>query len=521
MDNDSELEEFMEVDEAYEDDDVIIEEHVVKEITSNLLDEGTNETNSVHKTDLKVPEPDNSQQSDLKPPSSAMVGDINESHSLNLGSKKLNSGRSQSRSKRSRSHSKRSGSRSRRSRSRSKRSRSRSKRSRSRSKRSKSHSKRSRSRSKRSRSHAKRSGESHSKRSLSRSKRSRSKSRRHKRSRSTTLMENSKSSEANIENSVKIELSLTNTETNDKNVGIKEGNVSSNALGEEAGKDSTAKDSATDAKDENSTEMTKEIDENSSSDKKKKHQSKQKQKESYSRSESSSKKSSRRSKTRKKRKRTCSSSSSSSSSSNSSSRTRSPKLETSLNYSKKRRINSPLSERKRHIGSRFPQDNPPPSTSIIIFGLPLTFGNTELSNLIPSTNNSLSPTSASIIVDKLSGISKGFGFLNYNSEENATNALNFLQSECELEPGSPKEIEKFAAAKQAKFTLFEKCDVKGKNVSPVYAFLKEMSGKKPLWNFTKYLVAKNGVDVSFYPHHTSPTTMAQKIQKLIDEKDEL
>lgn len=259
-------------------------------------------------------------------------------------------------------------------------------------------------------------------------------------------MENSKSSEANIENSVKIELSLTNTETNDKNVGIKEGNVSSNALGEEAGKDSTAKDSATDAKDENSTEMTKEIDENSSSDKKKKHQSKQKQKESYSRSESSSKKSSRRSKTRKKRKRTCSSSSSSSSSSNSSSRTRSPKLETSLNYSKKRRINSPLSERKRHIGSR---DNPPPSTSIIIFGLPLTFGNTELSNLIPSTNNSLSPTSASIIVDKLSGISKGFGFLNYNSEENATNALNFLQSECELVRNSHEITCKFSITQRA------------------------------------------------------------------------
>ena len=50
--------------------------------------------------------------------------------------------------------------------------------------------------------------------------------------------------------------------------------------------------------------------------------------------------------------------------------------------------------------------------------------------------------------------------------------LNFLQ-----EPGTAKQIESFAAAKQAKFTLFEKCDVKGKNVSPVYAFLKDMSGK--------------------------------------------
>ncbi|KAL5263355.1 hypothetical protein ACHWQZ_G008651 [Mnemiopsis leidyi] len=91
----------------------------------------------------------------------------------------------------------------------------------------------------------------------------------------------------------------------------------------------------------------------------------------------------------------------------------------------------------------------------------------------------------------------------------------------EEEPGSSKEIETFAAAKQATFTLFEKCDVKGENISPVYAFLKEISGKEPLWNFAKYLVAKNGVDVSFYPHQTSPATMAQDIQKLFDEKDEL
>ena len=60
---------------------------------------------------------------------------------------------------------------------------------------------------------------------------------------------------------------------------------------------------------------------------------------------------------------------------------------------------------------------------------------------------------------------------NHNISQSITKSYDFQ------EPGSPKEIEKFAAAKQAKFTLFEKCDVKGKNVSPVYAFLKEMSGK--------------------------------------------
>ena len=45
------------------------------------------------------------------------------------------------------------------------------------------------------------------------------------------------------------------------------------------------------------------------------------------------------------------------------------------------------------------------------------------------------------------------------------------------EPGTAKDIQAFATKMEAKFTLFDKCDVKGKNVSPVYAFLKEMSGK--------------------------------------------
>ena len=45
------------------------------------------------------------------------------------------------------------------------------------------------------------------------------------------------------------------------------------------------------------------------------------------------------------------------------------------------------------------------------------------------------------------------------------------------EPGTPQEIETFAAGKQANFTLFEKGDVKGENIIPVYAFLKMMTGE--------------------------------------------
>jgi len=89
------------------------------------------------------------------------------------------------------------------------------------------------------------------------------------------------------------------------------------------------------------------------------------------------------------------------------------------------------------------------------------------------------------------------------------------------EPGSCEEISAFAAQKGANFALFDKCAVKGDHVSPVYAFLTQMTGKIPGWNFSKYLVAKNGVDVTFYSHETSPISLTDKVQELINAKEEL
>ena len=45
------------------------------------------------------------------------------------------------------------------------------------------------------------------------------------------------------------------------------------------------------------------------------------------------------------------------------------------------------------------------------------------------------------------------------------------------EPGSCEDIQRFAKEKKANFTMFDKCDVKGDNISPVFAFLSQMSGK--------------------------------------------
>jgi glutathione peroxidase len=74
------------------------------------------------------------------------------------------------------------------------------------------------------------------------------------------------------------------------------------------------------------------------------------------------------------------------------------------------------------------------------------------------------------------------------------------------EPGSPEEIQKFCSSKYSvTFPLFEKVVTKaGKDQSPIYANLKAQANELPAWNFSKYLVAKNGKVVKFYKSQVKP-----------------
>ena len=65
-----------------------------------------------------------------------------------------------------------------------------------------------------------------------------------------------------------------------------------------------------------------------------------------------------------------------------------------------------------------------------------------------------------------------------------------------------------------KFPLFEKIDVNGANAHPLYEFLKEakpgLLGTEGIkWNFTKFLVNKNGEVVKRY----APTDKPEDIKK--------
>ena len=73
------------------------------------------------------------------------------------------------------------------------------------------------------------------------------------------------------------------------------------------------------------------------------------------------------------------------------------------------------------------------------------------------------------------------------------------------EPGTAQEIATFCKLTyDVTFPMFEKVVTrKGAGQSPVYAFL-GATGKLPAWNFSKYVVDKQGKVVAFFPSEVTP-----------------
>lgn len=72
------------------------------------------------------------------------------------------------------------------------------------------------------------------------------------------------------------------------------------------------------------------------------------------------------------------------------------------------------------------------------------------------------------------------------------------------EPGTPEEIQEFCDVNfQITFPLFEKMRVKGDQKDPVYQLLCEEL-EEPTWNFTKYVVGRDGRVVARFGPRTAP-----------------
>lgn len=74
------------------------------------------------------------------------------------------------------------------------------------------------------------------------------------------------------------------------------------------------------------------------------------------------------------------------------------------------------------------------------------------------------------------------------------------------EPGSSEQIRSFCSSKfGVTFPMFAKLETKsGANQSPLYAWLGASTGKLPGWNFSKYLVGKDGKAIQFYASGVAP-----------------
>jgi glutathione peroxidase len=89
------------------------------------------------------------------------------------------------------------------------------------------------------------------------------------------------------------------------------------------------------------------------------------------------------------------------------------------------------------------------------------------------------------------------------------------------EPGDDSQIEEFCRVNYGvTFPLSQKIDVNGKDVHPVFAFLKDQAsgllGSGIKWNFTKFLVAPDGTTVKRYAPKTEPAALKDDIEALLD-----
>lgn len=90
----------------------------------------------------------------------------------------------------------------------------------------------------------------------------------------------------------------------------------------------------------------------------------------------------------------------------------------------------------------------------------------------------------------------------------------------EQEPGSIDEIQSFCSLTYGvDFPIMDKVDVNGEDESPLFTYLKEeqkgMLGSSIKWNFTKFLIDRDGNVVKRYAPNINPKKMTKDIENLL------
>ena len=90
------------------------------------------------------------------------------------------------------------------------------------------------------------------------------------------------------------------------------------------------------------------------------------------------------------------------------------------------------------------------------------------------------------------------------------------------EPGTAEEIQEFCTTTyNVTFPVFDKIDVNGKNAHPLYVWMRARKGgfmsNAIKWNFTKFLINRNGSVINRYAPTTPPQALAADIEAALND----
>jgi len=123
------------------------------------------------------------------------------------------------------------------------------------------------------------------------------------------------------------------------------------------------------------------------------------------------------------------------------------------------------------------------------------------------------------------GFTPQYDGLNELQKKYADQGFSVLAFPCnqfgKQEPGSNSEIQDFCSLNfDVSFPVFAKIDVNGENEEPLFGHLKSekpgiMGSKGIKWNFTKFLVDKNGKVLKRFSSKTTPSEIEKEIKSIL------
>ncbi|KAI1280357.1 putative phospholipid hydroperoxide glutathione peroxidase [Halotydeus destructor] len=91
------------------------------------------------------------------------------------------------------------------------------------------------------------------------------------------------------------------------------------------------------------------------------------------------------------------------------------------------------------------------------------------------------------------------------------------------EPACGVDLEEFMKKKKVEFDIYDKVDVNGDNAHPLWKYMKDrkgsLLGSLIKWNFSKFLIDRDGQVVNRYAPTTSPKAIESDIIALLEKKE--